>query len=736
MADDFTSQLNSAFGGDNTPTPPPNGGDDFTSQLNSAFGEHNKSNDDNSPAPDTRNPFVAAVADVPSEIKSAASSALGTINDNLNPFSTAYQAKVDAASKNPSFLGGMWDDAKNTLGTAQGVASIPALIASPVTGAARSLWGHTETAILPGLSYEQGKADADQLMMAMGPGKGKPVPSVPDIPTSGFGVIKSAGQTSGDVNQLQNEYAAVMGNMGPRAQKVAQAFVDQQKSQLDAAQGQAAAGLSPTGDIVADTPQAAGATVSQGMQNAAQASKANVDAKYQAARDLPGTIDASAFIGAKADPGTSLALPGQSAPPTPIVGPTIGDSIKSSLSAGDNPVIIDDKLTPYASAMLQDLDNNASKLTIQNRADPNSPPPANQISGVSLAGVDQWRKRLVAYRNQAFQSGNGSDGRAASAVVNAFDDHIDNAVQSGLFSGNPLTIQAWNDARAANTEYKSTFSAGKNDPIGNVVKKILGTPNNPAATGNDVADFLYGGTGTNPSSLNVGVANRVKSIFGEQSPEFTAVKQGLFNRLTKPVENTTPWGSQKIANNVNKFMNGDGKEMANAVFTPAERQMIQAYGDLHQSLIPPPGTRNPSGTSPFVVKAMNAMGGHIGEMAGATLASHLLPGLPEAVTVPAGAGVAKGVSAIGQAIQARKIAKQMPSTANAINQWAKAAAKAQGNYGPDQARSLTYASARLSNALRPFGTSLQQILANVGIQGPGTANANQNQNNVVRPPGQ
>ena len=685
---------------------------------------------------DTRNPAWAAVADIPSEIKSAALSAAGTINANLNPFSAENEAYHDAQANNPDFIGGLGSELQHTLGTGAGLLAIPSLVASPITGASRSVIGHGLAATLPGETYEQGKADADQLMSAIRAKTGATPPVIPPNPAGPFGVIKSAGQATGDIGQIQDEYSAAMGNLGPRAQKVAQAFIEQQKEQLDAAQTQVASSLSPTMEIIAETPQDAGNIISKGVQSAAQAAKNNVTAKYTEAKSLPGEIDASAFIGERPNPGTDLGLSGESASDRPL-GPTIGDSIRSALSAGDDPVIIDDKLTPIASAAIQDLDRNASKLIIQNRADPIGSPSADQITGVSLAGIEQWRKRLSILRGDALNGSNGSDKRAMKAVIDAFDNHIDNAVNSGLFTGDPMAVQAWNDARAANADYRSTFTAGKSDPVGRVVQRIIGDRTNDPAIGNDVADFMYGGSGTNPNSLNVAVANRIKSIFGEQSPVWTSFKQGLFNRLTKPTPGSTKWGSQKISSNIDKFLNGDGQEMANAVLSPAEREMIKSYGDLHQSLIPPPGATNPSGTSPFVVKAMNAMGSHVGEFAGAALGHMMLPGLPEIVSAPLGAGVAKGASVASQAMQARKIAKAMPATATAMRDWQRAVAKAQGNYGPDMARALGYTSARLSNALRPFGITLQQVLASIGVpQGPATANAGQDQQNIVWPPSQ
>jgi hypothetical protein len=176
---------------------------------------------------------------------------------------------------------------------------------------------------------------------------------------------------------------------------------------------------------------------------------------------------------------------------------------------GTEPVIIDDKLTPHASQMIRDIDDRVAKLRIQNRADPFGEPNPENITGINLNGVDQMRKRLSAMRRDAFGSGNAADGRAARRVMDAFDERIDQAVNGGLFNGDPRAIDAWNAARSAHADYRRTFTAGRNDPVGRVVEQIIGrnTTNGPAIA-NDVADFLYGASGTNPNTRNVAVANR------------------------------------------------------------------------------------------------------------------------------------------------------------------------------------------------------------------------------------
>jgi hypothetical protein len=260
----------------------------------------------------------------------------------------------------------------------------------------------------------------------------------------------------------------------------------------------------------------------------------------------------------------------------------IGNTIKHDLSSRPEPIIIDDKLTPYASQAIRDVENRIAQLQVQNRASPYPQSPRQNIVGINLEGVDQMRRRLSAMRRDAYSSGNAADGRATQAVLDAFDDHIDRAVNGGFFNGDPRAVNAWNDARAAYSDYRKTFTGSNNDRVGKVIDQITGRAGGDAAIPNAVADFIHGSSGK-ATTLNVGVASRIKGIPGEQSPEWTGVKQGLFSRLTETPQNVTDWGSARMANSLGNFLNGKGRELAQAIYSPAERQMLQSYADMLQS---------------------------------------------------------------------------------------------------------------------------------------------------------
>lgn len=646
-----------------------------------------------------------AIADIPSEIAAAA-------GENIDAIKQGFTNKADQGA-----IGGQ-------VATGKGLLGVAGLIASPLTGAARSLIGHpladTEHAIgsviapetaakdNPEAMYQQAKSDTDLAMSALAPGRGglrargatPPAPPAP-IPTGPLDVILSEGQTTRDLPKIQAEQAALRGTSGPAAQGRAQQFADQQAQQVAAAREKVATGLDPFGQRIAAGPQDAAELAQNSIQSAAASRKAGVDTAYKQARTLPGELDAGAFDG-------------------------IADKIKSDLSSGPEPVVIDDKLTPYASVAIRDVENEIAKLKIQNRADPLGQPDQAQISGVSLRGVDQMRRRLTTFRSDAYKSGNGGDARAASAVVDAFDNHIDAAVNGGLFNGDPRAIQAWNDARAAHADYKSTFSAGKNDPVGRVVEKILGKGNNPAAIPNDVADFIYGSSGVNPNSLNVGVANRVRSILGPSSPEWSGVKQGLFSRLVETPEGVADLGPGKVTQRLNQFLNGSGKELAESMFSPQERTLMKQYADLNAALTIPQAGAGWSNTATFLAPLLKRATGRVTALLVAAIGHIPVVGRVAGPLVGAMADNMGGM--VSNAKNLRQIAQQMPLITEAAQKFQRAVVAYNKMNSPPSRVALSVAASNMARAFK-------QINIDLALQSPATGRADEQQQ-VPRPPGQ
>lgn len=628
----------------------------------------------------------------------------------------AYEATADALRGTRDAFVGRDPEKEGTvesvLKTGKGLLSAASVPFAPVVGAARSLIGHPladatraigENVANPVASYFTGekghipdnpeemyahaKEGVDTAAMALAPGRGvrpAPVPAPP--PKGPLGVTLSKGQATGELPLIQREQAALRGATGDRAQARAQEFADQQRAEVQAAHENVAKDLDPFGQRVAETPADAGALVSDAIQNTAASRKAGVKAAYDAANEMPGEIHAGAFEG-------------------------IAQRIKGDLSLRDEPVIIDDKTTPHANNALSDIEKTIDRLRIPNKADPFGEPNPENIVGVNLKGVEQIRKRLSTFRRDAYGSGNAADGRATSAIIDSFDKRVDAAVDGGLFNGDPRAIQAWKDARAAHADYSGTFTAAKGDSVGRVVEKILGKGKNEAAIPNDVADFLYGSSGVKPNSLNVGVAKRVRGILGDRSPEWSAVKQGLFSRLTEPAPGMTEMGPGKVAQRLNRFLGGDGREMAEVLFSPAERQMLQSYADLQRQLQVPQAGANWSGTSTVLAPMLKKLQTGLASVVGAMVGHVLAPGLHGAGEGAAAALAAKVSGGVSQMREVRRVANQMPLVAEQLKKWQTAVNNANRANTPPSQTALGIATANLSRGLASMGISP----ANVGL---------------------
>jgi hypothetical protein len=681
---------------------------------------------------------AAFITDVPREAYLATADAAAGVKENLNPL--APQHAVQPWDPNRGIgenlteqAGRQWERVKSA---GAGLASAASAPFAPMVGAARSIVGHPLAEAVsasrrvlgepdkgPEATYEEAKQGVDTAMMAMGPRARAPVTPVPvpprPAPSGPLGVTLSRGQETGELALIQREQAALRGQEGAPAQRRAQEFVDQQRQQLAQAHEDVSRALDPVhgpntvvygsrhGQVLAETPQEAGALVSESVRGAAAQRKAGVTEAYDIAKAQPGEVHAAAFEG-------------------------IGPKIKGELSLRDDPIIIDDKLTPFASRAIQDVENRVANLRIQNRADPFGEPNPENIVGVSLRGVDQMRRRLSSFRSDAYASGNAADGRAAKAVIDAFDNEVDRAINGGLFSGNRSAVAAWNDARAAHADYRKTFSGSKNDSAGRVVEKIVGKGDNPAAIPNDVADFLYGSSGVNPGSLNVAVANRVKGILGADSPEWTAVKQGMFARLSATGEGMRDMGPGKVAERLNRFLNVDGRELAHALYSPAEIDLMRQYANLMRRIEVPQAGANWSNSATFVQKSLNHIGSKIGMVIGAAVGHVVAPGMPWGISEGVGAGIAKGVGKVGERSQARVVAKQMPLVADQIRQWQKAVRAVNRANSPYSQRALSLATANLTQALERIGVRGQSP----ALQMPARGQAEENEPKIPRPPAQ
>lgn len=562
------------------------------------------------------------------------------------------QAKKDSAPGgsffDPSGLGAGVSDVADTGKAVLSAATVPM---APVMGTARSLIGHPMadathaigTVVNPEVAardnpdkmYESAKGDVDLALSAARPkgftAKGPIAPPSAVAPEAlanqgaadEFGIKLSRGQATQNLDTIRYEDMAARGAYGPEAQERAAAFFQKQFEDTQAggqSVGQQTARAAPVVDnpaeaaasvntevadraararalqanveqhaaaeaesqrgIVSDQGRAldeslrggalpiensreAGEIVGQNVREAAVANRNEFRARYDEFGNLPGEFDVSAVRG-------------------------MGNRVRNDLTYGDNPVVIDDHLTPSASRAVQALDE-MSVPRIQNRANPRAEPDPQEITSVSLRGVDQMRKQLVAYYQAARSGGNAADIRATRAVMNGFDAQIERAITENLFSGDPRALEALQEARASYARYQRTFTPqGAGDDVGTAMRRIV----DRNATPEEVANMIVGSGKIGNAGLPVRIADRLEQVLGADSDSWSALRQAMWQKASQ-VRNAA--GAVDPARSVQGINEFTGSTLAQRMFTNQERAAMRAHAqgvrDLDRNIERLPATQ-------------------------------------------------------------------------------------------------------------------------------------------------
>lgn len=374
------------------------------------------------------------------------------------------------------------------------------------------------------------------------------------------GVTLTAGQRSGNPALLSKEDAMLGGGLGTRAQEVAHAAKARQADEIFRARD-AIGDVAGRGVAQLERPQDAGGIVADAVKANAASAKLGYQDKYKAAFSGDGAFKPAAFEGMSA-------------------------RVADSLVNRADPVIIDDLLTPAASRALKELDS-IQNLKLGNIGQPGA---GDAVAGVNLRGVDQARRKLAAFAKAAPTP---TDKRAVSEIIKEFDGQLTKAVDDGLFLGDEKFLDALKDARGAFASYQRTFKPqGAGDDVGRVLNTMVGREVTPE----QVANYIYGSSkvGANPTSVRV--VGRLKELLGPESAELSAVRQGVWQKITGVAEGKTPMGGQKASERILEFVKGDGQSLAKQLFSPDELRLMTKHAYIEKATAAKPGTVNYSGS--------------------------------------------------------------------------------------------------------------------------------------------
>jgi hypothetical protein len=308
--------------------------------------------------------------------------------------------------------------------------------------------------------------------------------------------------------------------------------------------------LSPTGTTLAQDPMEAADVIQGAVDNEAQRAILAKNQAYKALEDSDVVFHPAAFNNA-------------------------GNKMRALVDKADK-IDINPETTPISNQAINKVDSILSSL-VQKRDEVGQILPNEPITPRTLEDV---RKRLNVFMGQAkasAQAGKPSDAIAMRSVIDAFDDLVEDRVAKGTVTqGNPLdALSQMRYARGLNTAYRKAFTPqGPGDAVGQSIQKILGRYDGQAATPEQIQGMMY-----NPKNpLSVKIANRLKSMFGETTPEFGAAKQGFNSFLTERPPGGEAWGPEQIAARIDQYTRGPGRTLTQAYLSPQEISRLQTLG--------------------------------------------------------------------------------------------------------------------------------------------------------------
>lgn len=347
--------------------------------------------------------------------------------------------------------------------------------------------------------------------------------------------------------------------------------------------------------VVAPTPFDAGEQLSAGVQRSAQAARARRTAAYGELAETEGEFAPQALVRSR-------------------------EAIVGRLNEGpiNDRVVVKESTTPRAREALDVIEQRLNRQNIGNAAetgdlvrDPRTGVPVPRP--ITASTMEEIRKELVDLQRAASSAarapgGTQSDARAVRRIISAFDDHVETvAATPGAFSGDAAQFAARQAAaRRSHAEYRRLYgSQGGGDEVGNAIEKIIGKYPGQALSPDEIATLSYGSAGAPGGGKSVRIAQRMREIFGPESAEWAAYKQGLFSHVV----DRPGAGPAEIADRITEFLTGTkGRGLAAVVLSPAERQ---SFGDLAERLR---GVAPREGAADGVEKIMARITGRDGQI--------------------------------------------------------------------------------------------------------------------------
>ncbi len=194
------------------------------------------------------------------------------------------------------------------------------------------------------------------------------------------------------------------------------------------------------------------------------------------------------------------------------------------------------KFSPLVNDALKDFDvadMPIARKRLEEIRDMEAKAPNNAF--ISLKGIEDWRRRLNRNRPPASDRAQNA---ALDVIKNQLDEFVDAAFDADMIKGDPLAVSRWKDARSANTDYRRRFSKDK------VISRFVENESNP----DQMRSWVFGASAVGAKKEAANVVKSIKNIVGEDSPQFTALRQDALLDVMEPLIREEPNVQQFVRN--------------------------------------------------------------------------------------------------------------------------------------------------------------------------------------------
>ena len=394
-----------------------------------------------------------------------------------------------------------------------------------------------------------------------------------------FGIRQTAGQRTADPTQLDIEDTLRHTTVSPRARARMETFGEAQRSDIGQATSRTQARL---GGQRIDTPEEAADLAGESVQAKGDILFEDVGRAYSDVGEA------------------KIKKEGMQA-----VADKLGEVTRSAT------FIKDQTLVPSTSKALSYIKKQKKFLKFK------------RLKDADFRAMEIFRRKLLAYKSTA---ANSTDIKQMNQVVKAFDEGLRDAVDQALISGDEKVLDQLLKARGLRADYGRLFQAndirtrgGRKvaDTAGDFVEKMMAKAPSPE----EISNALYGATKLGSKKGSLELARKFKTILGEGSNEWNAVRQGAFLKLFEK----TPEGfsGRKILTRLRAANQSYMREL----FSTEEIALMNRLGQAIKSVQPEPG--NPPKTAHKIFNIINQMmqtllpslGFQVGGLAGAAAGS-------------------------------------------------------------------------------------------------------------------